>query len=95
MSVWIVVPTYNEAENIRELVSSILKALSETSVIVVDDNSPDGTAEIVGEMSKADNRIHLLRRPEKRILGMTAKPMNRTGAKDIGKIWAHRERLPS
>jgi dolichol-phosphate mannosyltransferase len=65
MSVWVVVPTYNEAENIRELVSSILKALPEAFVVVVDDNSPDGTAEIVGEMSKADNRIHLLRRPGK------------------------------
>lgn len=64
MSVWVVVPTYNEAENIRELVSSILKALPEAFVIVVDDNSPDGTAEIVGEMSRVDRRIHLLRRPE-------------------------------
>jgi dolichol-phosphate mannosyltransferase len=65
MSVWVVVPTYNEAENIRELVSSILKVLPKAFVVVVDDNSPDGTAEIVGEMSKADNRIHLLRRPGK------------------------------
>ena len=65
MSVWVVVPTYNEAENIRELVSSILKALPEAFVIVVDDNSPDGTAEIVGEMSRVDRRIHLLRRPGK------------------------------
>ena len=65
MSVWVTIPTYNEAENIRELVSSILKALPEAFVIVVDDNSPDGTAEIVDEMSRVDKRIHLIRRPGK------------------------------
>jgi len=65
MSIWITVPTYNEAENIRELVTAILQALPTANVVVVDDNSPDGTAEIVNEMAKLDERVHLIRRPGK------------------------------
>ncbi|MCS7188162.1 MAG: glycosyltransferase, partial [Armatimonadota bacterium] len=65
MSVWITVPTYNEAENIRSLLVAILQALPNANVVVVDDNSPDGTSEIVGEMSRLDKRIHLVRRPGK------------------------------
>ena len=65
MSIWLTVPTYNEAENIRELVSAILQALPEANVVVVDDNSPDGTADIVSGLCEADKRVHLVRRPGK------------------------------
>ncbi len=62
---WLVVPTYNEAENIRTLVPAILSAVPDAHVVVVDDNSPDGTAEIVAEMQRAKPQVHLLRRPGK------------------------------
>ncbi len=65
MSVWITVPTYNESENIRPLLEAILKALPEVRVVVVDDNSPDGTAEIVAALIQTDERVHLIRRPGK------------------------------
>lgn len=65
MVVWIVVPTYNEAENICDLVPSILATLPEASIVVVDDNSPDGTADTVEGMGKGDKRIHLIRRSGK------------------------------
>lgn len=65
MDVWLTVPTYNEAENIRRLIDAIFKALPNARVVIVDDNSPDGTAEIVNEMARSDERIHLVRRPGK------------------------------
>ncbi len=65
MDVWITVPTYNEAENIRGLLEAILKALPNARVVIVDDNSPDGTAEIVSEMARFDERLHLVRRSGK------------------------------
>ncbi|WP_448583701.1 polyprenol monophosphomannose synthase [Thermocrinis sp.] len=63
--VWVVVPTYNEAENIKELISSILSNLPDSFIVVVDDNSPDGTAEIVEKVKLVENRVHLIRRPKK------------------------------
>lgn len=65
----VIVPTYNERENVKTLIPQILELPSEIEVLVVDDNSPDGTADVVLEMSKKDERIHLLRRKEKLGLG--------------------------
>ena len=65
----VIVPTYNERENVKTLIPQILAVPSEIEVLVVDDNSPDGTADVVSEMSKNDRRIHLLRRKEKLGLG--------------------------
>lgn len=65
MEVWVTVPTYNEAENIRDLLTAILRELPAANVVVVDDNSPDGTAEIVNEVAKIDSRVHLIRRAGK------------------------------
>lgn len=64
----IVVPTYNERENITELLSRIL-VNPRFRVLVVDDSSPDGTAEIVTDMARSDSRIGLLSRPGKLGLG--------------------------
>ncbi len=64
----VVVPTYNERENIGELLHRIL-ALPRFRVLVVDDNSPDGTAEIVEQAARADPRVGLLSRPGKQGLG--------------------------
>jgi dolichol-phosphate mannosyltransferase len=55
----VVIPTYNERENIRQLMPQVLAA-TDCQVIVVDDDSPDGTAQVVAEMAAADPRIHLV-----------------------------------
>ena len=66
-SLSIVVPTYNEAENIRELIERTevsLKGL-DFEIIVVDDSSPDGTAEIAEELGKAHGNVKVVKRPKK------------------------------
>ena len=55
----VVIPTYNERENIGEVVQQVL-ATKDCHVVVVDDESPDGTATVVREMAAADPRIHLV-----------------------------------
>ena len=58
----VMVPTYNESENIASLVKDILELNPSYGVVVVDDDSPDGTSRIVMEMKKNENRIHLITR---------------------------------
>ena len=65
----VVVPTYNEAENILELIDRILALPLDLEVLVVDDASPDGTANLVTERASMDGRVHLLRRAGKLGLG--------------------------
>lgn len=65
----VVVPTYNEADNIGPLVPQILARDERLSVLVVDDNSPDGTADIVKAMPGFGDRVLLLERPLKQGLG--------------------------
>ena len=66
----IVIPTYNEAGNIESLLDHLFKlGIPHLEVLVVDDNSPDGTAEIVHRRSANDRRVHLLARPQKMGLG--------------------------
>lgn len=65
----IIIPTYNEIENIPELIPRILAQDSSFDVLIVDDNSPDGTAALVRKMQKHNKRIHLLERPGKMGLG--------------------------
>lgn len=65
----VVIPTYNEADNIPQLVPIILKLGEHFNVLVVDDNSPDGTAKLVKEMQKTEPRIHLIERAGKMGLG--------------------------
>lgn len=66
----VIIPTYNEAENIERLIRAILSRYDERlDVLVIDDNSPDGTAEIVESIKKNDGRVKLLRRPGKLGLG--------------------------
>ena len=54
------IPTYNEAENIGRLLRQILEVGQDIEIVVVDDNSPDGTAKIVREMMERDGRVHLI-----------------------------------
>lgn len=65
----IVIPTYNEVENISKLIDTIFNVKSDIDILIVDDNSPDGTAEVVSSLMKKDSRIHLIKRPEKMGLG--------------------------
>jgi dolichol-phosphate mannosyltransferase len=65
----VVIPTYNEADNVLKIVPEVLAQDEGFHVLVVDDNSPDGTANLVKEMQKNNPRIHLLERPSKRGLG--------------------------
>jgi dolichol-phosphate mannosyltransferase len=67
MKTLLIVPTYNEAENIGVLIPGVLK--HGVSVLVVDDNSPDGTSEIVLKLAAAGSGVMLLRRPAKMGLG--------------------------
>ncbi len=55
----VVIPTYNEAVNIRGLLPQVLAA-TDCDVVVVDDDSPDGTARVVAELAATDSRIHLV-----------------------------------
>lgn len=65
----VIIPTYNEAENITHLIPAVLGQAPNVDVLVVDDNSPDGTAGLVRDMMSVDSRIHLIERPEKKGLG--------------------------
>ncbi len=65
----IIIPTYNEKENIQKLIPELLGMYENLDVLIVDDNSPDKTGDIVEDMGKTDTRIHLLRRERKMGLG--------------------------
>lgn len=65
MSAMIVIPTYNERENIEVIVPEILALEPPFQVVVVDDNSPDGTADAVQALADGDQRVHLIRRAGK------------------------------
>src|SRR5947208_7437451 len=67
--VLVVIPTYNEAENIGPIVKRLHAVLPEVQVLVVDDGSPDGTGKLADEMAAADERIDVMPRTEKAGLG--------------------------
>ncbi len=66
---WVVLPTYNEAENLVEIAAAILAALPAATLLVVDDGSPDGTGDIADGIAAADLRARVLHRPAKAGLG--------------------------
>jgi dolichol-phosphate mannosyltransferase len=65
----VVMPTYNERVNLPQIVPQILQQDPRLEVLVVDDNSPDGTGQFADAMAVADPRVHVLHRPEKAGLG--------------------------
>ena len=68
--VWVVLPTYNEAENLERIAGAILGQLPESgTILIVDDNSPDGTGEIADGLAERDERVQVLHRPVKEGLG--------------------------
>ena len=67
---WVVLPTYDEAENIEDFIVAVLPVLPASArILIVDDNSPDGTGEIADRLAAADPRIGVLHRPHKEGLG--------------------------
>ena len=69
MKVCVVLPTYNEAGTISEVVSRVLASTPEVDVLVVDDNSPDGTGKIADTYALREQRVHVLHRQRKEGLG--------------------------
>ena len=68
--VWVILPTYNEAENLERIVGAVLEHLPESRrVLIVDDNSPDGTGEIADRLAAADESVTVLHRQLKEGLG--------------------------
>jgi dolichol-phosphate mannosyltransferase len=65
----VIIPTYNEIENILAITDAVLRQGQNYSVLVVDDGSPDGTGDIVADLKEKNSRVHLIRRPSKSGLG--------------------------
>jgi dolichol-phosphate mannosyltransferase len=65
----VIIPTYNEAENIKPIVSRVRAAVPEVDILVADDNSPDGTGKLADELAAADERVQVLHRKGKEGLG--------------------------
>jgi dolichol-phosphate mannosyltransferase len=66
---WVVLPTYEEAENLPGVAAAILAALPGATLLVVDDNSPDGTGVIADELAAANARVRVRHRPAKAGIG--------------------------
>jgi dolichol-phosphate mannosyltransferase len=65
----VIVPTYNERDNVEPLLAKVLSLPEGFDVLIVDDNSPDGTADVVKTWQAKSDRVHLLQRPGKMGLG--------------------------
>ena len=65
----VVIPTYNEAENLPLLVPRVLEQDPRIEILVVDDNSPDGTGKLADELAASTGRVQVLHRPQKQGLG--------------------------
>ncbi|HEY5231871.1 MAG TPA: glycosyltransferase, partial [Galbitalea sp.] len=68
-SVLVVVPTYNEVDNLAQMTGRILAANPEVDILVVDDNSPDGTGRLADRLAADTERISVLHRPGKSGIG--------------------------
>ena len=65
----IIIPTYDERENVGPISQAVLQNVPEANILFVDDNSPDGTGTLLDELARNDPRIHVLHRPGKQGLG--------------------------
>jgi len=65
----VIVPTYNERENLPRIAERLLGLSVPVEMLVVDDNSPDGTGQLADELAARDRRVHVLHRPHKEGLG--------------------------
>jgi dolichol-phosphate mannosyltransferase len=70
MEIAVIIPTYNEKENIPKLIEGIFGlSIDDLKIIVVDDNSPDGTGKIIADLRPRESRLHLIQREKKAGLG--------------------------
>ncbi len=69
METAVIIPTYNESDNIVALVEEILALRAVAHIIIVDDNSPDGTGQIADELARQHQEVHVIHRPDKLGLG--------------------------
>jgi dolichol-phosphate mannosyltransferase len=67
--VWVVLPTYNEADNLGPIAGAVLEQLPGATVLIVDDASPDGTGRLADDLAAADRRIRVRHRAAKQGLG--------------------------
>ena len=67
--VLVIIPTYNESENITRIVSRTRKAVPDAHILVADDNSPDGTGKLADEIAASDDHVHVMHRLGKEGLG--------------------------
>jgi dolichol-phosphate mannosyltransferase len=67
--VLVIIPTYNEADNVKQITGRLRAAVPEANLLVADDNSPDGTGKIADELAEADDHVRVLHRPGKQGLG--------------------------
>ena len=65
----VIIPTYDEAVNIKNIINRILSLPNQLEILIVDDNSPDGTGNIVEKLARTNKKIHLVRRSSKMGLG--------------------------
>ena len=78
MKTFVMIPTYNEKENIKALIDKILSLkIKNLHIVVADDNSPDGTWKIVQEISKNKKNVHLLLRKTDKGRGLAGKDGDR------------------
>jgi dolichol-phosphate mannosyltransferase len=69
LKAFVIIPTYNEKDNVRALAQAVLAQSPDINLLFVDDNSPDGTGSIIDELVAADERVHVLHRAGKLGLG--------------------------
>lgn len=69
MDALVVIPTYNEEENVREIINAVLGVSDNLGVLIVDDNSPDGTGEIAETIAEGEERVNVIHRQGKMGLG--------------------------
>ena len=68
-AVLVIIPTYNEADNIKPIVARVRSAVPDAHILVADDNSPDGTGKLADELAVGDEAVHVLHRKGKEGLG--------------------------
>lgn len=85
----VLIPTYNESDTIKSIVSEALKVCPDTDIIVIDDSSPDGTGEIAGALTQTDKRIKCIHRKHKEGLGPAYIEGFKTALQDGYKYIAH------
>jgi len=68
-NILVCIPTYNEKDNINNIIKAVLAQGDDIEILIIDDNSPDGTGDMVEQIKQTEKRVHLLRRPGKLGLG--------------------------